>query len=389
MARENHTSIPTAALLDERLTRLDMRVLLALSSFRNHEHSAVWPSRASVAQRAGVHVTSVSKSTARLERFGWIKKEGGGGFCQPATYVLCAAQGVVPDDERTRQACTRRAALRTRRGQMEARGEWCESGDGGENGTGGHSGHMAGGDSGHALRGDSDHIASGHSDHDYQTADHWTPHHSEHRTPHHSAHTLYRKEEKKEEKKEEETRTARQHAARGALPPGVIRADELLTAGAGNDAGPQGMAQQAVDTAAAEPEAAGAANGDEVGQPPAGRKKRVQRPEDWAGVHIERPDGVADQVWADFCRMRRAKHAPITSTVISTIERDARRVGASLTDALDFMISRNHQGFIIEAWARAQSADVQGKLRRKLQEANNFAGVDYADGLDDEFGGVI
>lgn len=370
MAGENYTAIPTAALMDARLSRLDLRVLLALSSFRNSEHSAVWPSRASVALRAGVHITSVSKSTARLERFGWIKKEGGGGFCQPATYILCVAQGVVPDDERTQRECARRAVLRTRRGQMEARGEWCEGGGnstprsgngigGGENGTGGHSGNAA----------------CGHSDHHYENADHTSSRHNDHRSSGHSGHTLYRVEEQKEEQKEEGER----HALRGALPPGVIRADELLNAG---NSARQTAPVHAEGAAGAAQEPAGVTNGDEAGQPPAERKKRAQRPEDWAGVHVERPDGVAEQVWADFCRLRRAKHAPITSTVMQTIARDAGRVGATLTEALQFMMARNHQGFIIEAWARAQDPEMQRKLRRRLQEANNFADMDYSEGID-------
>lgn len=82
--------IPEAFLRDTRLTLRDHRVYAALRLFADGNGKACFPSRERIAEAAGFtikteggetipHVTKVSAITARLVRFGWIKKVGKGG----------------------------------------------------------------------------------------------------------------------------------------------------------------------------------------------------------------------------------------------------------------------------------------------------------------------
>lgn len=80
-----------------------------------------------------------------------------------------------------------------------------------------------------------------------------------------------------------------------------------------------------------------------------------------------RPDGVSDQVWADFVAHRKAKRSTITATVIGSIEREAKLAGWTLEQALGECVARGWQGFKAE-W-------VKGKATTRT-----FAEVEYRDG---------
>lgn len=57
------------------------------------------------------------------------------------------------------------------------------------------------------------------------------------------------------------------------------------------------------------------------------------------------PEGVSPKVWEDFMVMRRAKHAPVTETVLNRIVAEAAKVGWTLEQAVTEMVARNWQGF--------------------------------------------
>jgi hypothetical protein len=73
--------VPVALMQDDRLKASDIRVYAALASYQGQDEDC-WPSRESIAERAGIKGTpesiqaQVSKTTRRLEIFGWIKKLG-------------------------------------------------------------------------------------------------------------------------------------------------------------------------------------------------------------------------------------------------------------------------------------------------------------------------
>lgn len=62
-------------------------------------------------------------------------------------------------------------------------------------------------------------------------------------------------------------------------------------------------------------------------------------------VALAQPDGVPDQVWADFLSLRKAKKAPLTSTALEGIAREAAKAGRTLGDVLALCCTRGWQGF--------------------------------------------
>lgn len=60
---------------------------------------------------------------------------------------------------------------------------------------------------------------------------------------------------------------------------------------------------------------------------------------------IAPPDGVLDTVWQDFVKHRKAKKAAITQTAIKGIEREAKKAGITLNDALQEICQRGWTGF--------------------------------------------
>lgn len=84
--------VPVEVIQDRRLTLEQTRVLVALFSFRNKVTNTVWPSRASIAERTGMHPSNISDATTGLVRLGWLTKNGLGGFSKATRYTLS-----VPD----------------------------------------------------------------------------------------------------------------------------------------------------------------------------------------------------------------------------------------------------------------------------------------------------
>lgn len=89
-----YSIVPVEAIRDRRLSLEQLRVLIALLSFRSKSANLVWPSRAQIAERCGIHIANISSATSALERFGWLEKEGKGGHSKATRYTL-----VVPDLE--------------------------------------------------------------------------------------------------------------------------------------------------------------------------------------------------------------------------------------------------------------------------------------------------
>lgn len=80
--------VPLEVIQDKRLTLEQVRVLVALFSFRNKTTNTVWPSRAAIAERTCVHPSNISEATTALAKLGWLTKEGLGGFSKSTRYTL-------------------------------------------------------------------------------------------------------------------------------------------------------------------------------------------------------------------------------------------------------------------------------------------------------------
>lgn len=84
--------VPLEVCADPRLTKMQIRVLIALLSFRSKNTDTVWPKRQTLAERCGYSAGTVSKVTAQLVDLGWLKKDGNGGRSKANHYRV-----TVPD----------------------------------------------------------------------------------------------------------------------------------------------------------------------------------------------------------------------------------------------------------------------------------------------------
>lgn len=60
---------------------------------------------------------------------------------------------------------------------------------------------------------------------------------------------------------------------------------------------------------------------------------------------LAKPDGVPDDTWRDFQAIRKAKRAPLTSTALDGIKREAEKAGLTLADAITYCCEAGWQGF--------------------------------------------
>ncbi len=92
--------------------------------------------------------------------------------------------------------------------------------------------------------------------------------------------------------------------------------------------------------------------------------------------------GVDDQVWSDFVQHRRAKRAPVTTTVIRGFEREALKAGLSLEQAIVTACEMGWQGFRADWYARCSPSDKtawqRGVAKRVAEFAPDLAALDPA-----------
>lgn len=61
-----------------------------------------------------------------------------------------------------------------------------------------------------------------------------------------------------------------------------------------------------------------------------------------------RPEGVLESLWEDFITLRKAKKAPLTASALKGIEREAKKAGMNIEEALYECCSRGWTGFKAE-----------------------------------------
>ena len=80
---------PNEVFMDERLSKIQIRVLLCIISFRDHKTTKpLCPKRETILARLGGSYcpTVLSRATRGLEKLGWLTKIGKGGFSKSTTY---------------------------------------------------------------------------------------------------------------------------------------------------------------------------------------------------------------------------------------------------------------------------------------------------------------
>lgn len=92
-------------------------------------------------------------------------------------------------------------------------------------------------------------------------------------------------------------------------------------------------------------------------------------------VAVQRPDGVAEQVWTDWLALRKAKRAPVSLTVLDGAKEEAGKAGMTLDAFLREWVNRGSQGLKAE-WL--QVGAVAAKTASRRTPANeDFASKDY------------
>jgi hypothetical protein len=91
--------VPIAAILDNRLSKMQLRVLTAILSFRQKNTDVVWVRRSKIATRCGYQENSITKVTAQLVELGWLEKTGRGGFSKPNEYRVLVPKTYSGSDE--------------------------------------------------------------------------------------------------------------------------------------------------------------------------------------------------------------------------------------------------------------------------------------------------
>ena len=79
-----------------------------------------------------------------------------------------------------------------------------------------------------------------------------------------------------------------------------------------------------------------------------------------------RPEGVLESLWEDFVTLRKAKKAPLTASALKGIEREAKKAGMNIEEALYECCARGWTGFKAE-WIKKEPFDV-GSATRKILE---------------------
>ena len=97
MTEGQFSLVPIEVILDKRLTLEQTRVLIALFSFRNKVTDTVWPSRAKISERTGMHPSNISAATTALVGLGRLKKVGSGGHSKASRYTLCSPEETVAE----------------------------------------------------------------------------------------------------------------------------------------------------------------------------------------------------------------------------------------------------------------------------------------------------
>lgn len=97
--------VPIEAWQDKRLRLESLRVLGVLLSFRGKDTNTIWPSRQAIADRCGMPLAKISEATSDLERLGWVKKEGRGGYSKATRYTITVPE-IVTDSVTVPQSVT-------------------------------------------------------------------------------------------------------------------------------------------------------------------------------------------------------------------------------------------------------------------------------------------
>ena len=89
---------------------------------------------------------------------------------------------------------------------------------------------------------------------------------------------------------------------------------------------------------------------------------------------ISKPDGVNETIWRDFLTHRKSLNAPVSSTVLAGFEREAKKAGVSLEDAIRISIERGWRGFRASWELEKPSVPAKPKMDEKTKHYLRLTG---------------
>ena len=109
--------VPVEVFQDDRLTKIELRVLGAILTFRNRDTNLSRPTRAQIGERCGYEITTVSRATTGLVNKGWLEKVGKGGAGMATVYRLTVPEPeTVSEPETVPESGTKRCPVRAENG---------------------------------------------------------------------------------------------------------------------------------------------------------------------------------------------------------------------------------------------------------------------------------
>lgn len=108
-------------------------------------------------------------------------------------------------------------------------------------------------------------------------------------------------------------------------------------------------------------------------------KTEPKQPAARRATAVATPDGVSDELWADFKKLRATKKAAITQTAIDGISREAALSGLTLSDALTMCCERGWSGFKA-SWTHQQSNGQPVNKQTALEDRNRAVAQRWASG---------
>ncbi len=80
---------------------MQLRVLIALLSFRAKNSDTIWPKRSQISERCGYNERVITRVTTQLVKLGWLEKAGKGGFSKSCEYRITVPDLVTVDEDET------------------------------------------------------------------------------------------------------------------------------------------------------------------------------------------------------------------------------------------------------------------------------------------------
>ncbi|MEY5100253.1 MAG: hypothetical protein RJA36_2972 [Pseudomonadota bacterium] len=93
---------------------------------------------------------------------------------------------------------------------------------------------------------------------------------------------------------------------------------------------------------------------------------------------VRRPDDVPQQVWDDWCALRRRKRATVSETGVASMRAEAGKAGMQLAEAMTVQVANGWQGFRAD-WVAKAAAGTGGGFDR----SGRWTGVPRVQSLDD------